>query len=72
VPAYKQARTIKRDLLRIEDILKQMRYDYEIIVVVDGNVDKTLENAKKVGSTKIKVVGYEENLGKGHAVRYGH
>jgi glycosyltransferase involved in cell wall biosynthesis len=71
VPAYKQARTIKRDLLHIEAILKQMRYDYEVIVVVDGQVDKTLENAKKVGSTKIKVIGYEENRGKGHAVRYG-
>ena len=71
VPAYKQARTIKRDLQCIEKVLKRMRYDYEVIVVVDGKVDKTFENAKKVKSGKIKVVGYKENLGKGHAVRYG-
>jgi len=45
--------------------------DYEIICVVDGRVDKTLEKAKKIKSPKIKVIGYEQNRGKGYAVRYG-
>lgn len=71
VPAYKQEKTIAKDLKRIENILKQIRYDYEIICVVDGKVDKTFENAKKTKSTKIKVIGYKKNKGKGHAVRYG-
>ncbi|MBU3956775.1 glycosyltransferase [Patescibacteria group bacterium] len=71
VPAYKQEKTIKKDLQRIEEVLKQIRYDYEIICVIDGRVDKTYENAKKVKSKKLKVIGYKENKGKGHAVRYG-
>ena len=71
VPAYKQEKTIKKDLQQIEGVLKQIRYDYEIICVVDGRADKTFENAKKVKSRKIKVVGYEKNRGKGYAVRYG-
>ena len=71
VPAYKQEKTIQKDLQRIGDVLKQIRYDYEIICVIDGKVDKTFENAKKVRSRKIKVVGYDKNKGKGHAVRYG-
>lgn len=71
VPAYKQAGTIARDLKRIESVLKQIRYDYELICVVDGQVDKTFDNARKVKSPKIKVVGYETNRGKGYAVRYG-
>jgi glycosyltransferase involved in cell wall biosynthesis len=71
VPAYKQGRTIARDLRRIERALKEIRYDYEIICVVDGDVDNTLANARRVRSKKIKVVGYEHNKGKGHAVRYG-
>lgn len=71
VPAYKQEKTIKKDLQQIEGVLKQIRYNYEIICVVDGRADKTFENAKKVKSDKIKVVGYEKNRGKGHAVRYG-
>jgi len=71
IPAYKQERTIVRDLKKIKEVLEDVRYDYEIVVVVDGMVDKTFKNAKKVKSNKIKVVGYQKNKGKGHAVRYG-
>ncbi|MGB9637281.1 MAG: glycosyltransferase [Microgenomates group bacterium] len=71
VPAYKQEKTIVKDLQQIELVLKQLRYDYEIICVVDGKVDKTFEKAKKISSSKLKVIGYEENHGKGYAVRYG-
>ncbi len=71
VPAYKQEKTIKKDLQRVKEVLDQVRYDYEIICVIDGKVDRTFENAKKVKSRKIKVIGYDVNKGKGHAVRYG-
>lgn len=71
VPAYKQEKTIKEDLLNIAATLKQIRYDYEIICVVDGWVDKTWEEAKRAEGERIKVVGYRENRGKGYAVRYG-
>jgi len=71
VPAYKQEKTIVKDLKRIEEVLKQIRYDYEMICVVDGKIDRTYQNAKKIASSKIKVVGYQDNKGKGHAVRYG-
>jgi glycosyltransferase involved in cell wall biosynthesis len=71
VPAYKQERTIVKDLKDIEDVLKRIRYDYEIICVVDGLVDKTYERARTIQSPKIKVVGYKTNHGKGYAVRYG-
>lgn len=71
IPAYKQEKTIVKDAKRIQNVLEQIRYDYEIVVVVDGFVDKTYQKAKKLKSTKIKVVGYKTNKGKGHAVRYG-
>lgn len=71
IPAYKQAKTILRDLENIERVLQRIRYNYEMIVVVDGMIDKTFENAKKASSKKIKVFSYEKNHGKGHAVRYG-
>jgi len=71
VPAYKQERTIVKDLQNIEQVLKQIRYDYELICVVDGKVDRTFEKAKKISSPKIKVITYEQNRGKGYAVRYG-
>lgn len=71
VPAYKQEKTIARDLRSIERMLQQIRYDYEIICVVDGRVDKTFEKAQKTASGKVKIFGYEQNHGKGYAVRYG-
>lgn len=51
--------------------MDKIRYDYEVIMVVDGRVDKTFINAKKAKLPKVKVVGYQENKGKGYAVRYG-
>ena len=72
IPVYKQAQTIKQDLSSINDVLQQIRYDYEIIVVVDGiNVDKSYQQAKKCHLKKLKVIGTLNNHGKGYAVRYG-
>lgn len=71
IPAFKQEKTIVADLRRIKAVLDQIRYDYEIVVVVDGRVDKTFENAQKLKSREIKVVSYETNHGKGYAVRFG-
>src|SRR5258708_26068039 len=74
IPAYKQERTINEDLENIDSTLRRglpLEYDYEIICVVDGFLDKTFENAKKIKSDKVRVIGYEENSGKGHAVRVG-
>ena len=71
IPAYRQEKTIVGDLLRIREVLGKIRYPYEIVVVVDGREDKTFENAQKIKSKKIKIVGLEKNHGKGYAVRYG-
>ncbi len=73
VPAYKQEKTIARNLRRIKSVLDKLRYKTELICVVDGFADKTLaksaEFAKK--NKNIKVIGYETNRGKGYAVRFG-
>jgi glycosyltransferase involved in cell wall biosynthesis len=71
VPAYKQAKTIVQDIKNIQKELEKLKYPYEIIVVVDGNIDKTAENIRAYKSSKVKVMSYEKNYGKGHAVRYG-
>lgn len=74
IPAYHAEKIIQKSLLRINDVLSETRYRYEIICVVDGTVDKTLDKAKRVAkkfSRKIRVLGYKDNKGKGHAVRYG-
>src|SRR5258708_14048282 len=71
IPAFKQKKTIRKDLLRIRNVMHQLRHDFEIIVVVDGDVDGTLKEIKKVKSKKIRVFSYAQNQGKGYAIRYG-
>ena len=73
VPAFKQEKTIVRDLKRIKLVLDQLRYPSELICVVDGKADNTFikasQFAKKVSN--VKVIGYETNKGKGYAIRFG-
>ena len=71
IPAYKQEKTIARDIGNIIETLDDINYDYELIVVVDGMADGTYKNVSKIKSPKVKVLAYEKNEGKGHAVRYG-
>lgn len=71
IPAYKQEKTIVRDLLRIKKTLDNIRYKSEIIVVVDGTHDKTFQKAKRLSCETLKVFGYEQNHGKGYAIKYG-
>lgn len=78
VPAYKQEKSIRRDLENIDKTLSEglRDYNYEIICVVDGRLDNTWQEAEKAksstaGPNRIKVVGYETNHGKGYAVRFG-
>ncbi|MBU2591916.1 glycosyltransferase [Patescibacteria group bacterium] len=71
IPAYKKEATILSEIKKIKEVLERIRYDYEIIVVVDGRVDKTYQQAKKASSAKIRVYQYKNNKGKGYAIRYG-
>lgn len=71
IPAYKQERTIVKDINNLDKVLGSLSYKYEIIVVVDGYLDGTFKNARKISKDHVKVFGYEKNQGKGHAVRHG-
>jgi glycosyltransferase involved in cell wall biosynthesis len=74
IPAYRQEKTIKKDLETIDKTLSAglpSDCDYEIICVVDGSLDNTEKEAKKVKPSKVTVISYPENRGKGYAVRAG-
>jgi len=71
IPAYKQEKTIVKDIKNIDEILSSLSFPHELIVVVDGFLDKTYIKAKSVKNENIKVLGYKENRGKGFAIKYG-
>lgn len=71
VPVYKQEKIVVENIKNIKDTLDSIRYDYEIIVVIDGSVDKSLENLIDAKISKTKVLVYSINQGKSFAIRLG-
>jgi glycosyltransferase involved in cell wall biosynthesis len=71
IPVYKQEKTILPDLKRIKKNLDTIRYDYEIIAVVDGRVDRSYQKIKKANLNKVTCFTYFKNQGKAYAIRHG-
>jgi len=73
LPSYKQEKTIVKDLQNLSKVLSALPYRYEIVVVVDGFVDKTHDLLKDLRPKikDLKVIGYEKNKGKGFAIKLG-
>ena len=71
LPTYKREKIIKKIVESVTNVMDNSRWDYEIIIVVDGFLDNTYKVAKSIKNKKVSVHGYENNWGKGYAVRYG-
>lgn len=71
VPVYKQEKTIAKNLRSILGELELLACPYEVIVVIDGEVDGSRQESEKVKSPHLVVTGYKTNHGKGYAVRFG-
>jgi len=71
IPIYRQEKTIVSNLHAIKQALDSIRYDYEIIAVVDGKIDSSFEKIKEAKITKVKCLFYKENRGKSFAIRLG-
>ena len=76
VPAYNKDSEVFQSVCGFVQALKQLPYDWEIVVVDDASRDKTLREAlrskKFNGNThRIKVFSYNLNQGKGFALYYG-
>ncbi len=71
VPVYKQEKTIVSNLHYLKNVLDTIRYDYEIITIIDGQVDQAYEKIQKANVAKVKSYYYRENQGKSYAIRFG-
>lgn len=72
LPAYNEEETISKAIEKVQNILTDGHYDFEIIVVDDGSLDGTRKEALEAATDhRIKVVGYSTNMGKGYAIKYG-
>jgi glycosyltransferase involved in cell wall biosynthesis len=67
IPCFNEEDNIAECLRKVP----HLDVDYEIIVVDDGSADQTAQRAREAGRPHVKVVRYETNRGKGHALRRG-
>lgn len=44
---------------------------FELVVVDDGSTDGTLDAAREIKDERVRIVGYDNNRGKGEALLYG-
>jgi len=73
MPCYRGEQYIENSIRLVGDEVGKFENQFELIVVVDGYLDRTFEKASNMlkDHKYLKVVGYEKNRGKGFAIRYG-
>ena len=75
VPAFNEARRLTDNLLTLLSYLQTFRPEAELIVVDDGSTDRTPQVAEELFARRpevcARVLRFEKNRGKGHAVRAG-
>ena len=71
IPVYNESKIISNTILSANEYLSSTFYDYELIIVNDGSKDNTADIIEKHKNEHIRHVSYEQNRGKGHAVRTG-
>jgi glycosyltransferase involved in cell wall biosynthesis len=71
VPAYRQEKTISQDVKNLDKALSSLPYKHELIVVVDGFLDKTMQKLSRLKNIEVFALGYEKNEGKGFAIKKG-
>ena len=73
IPAYNEEKRIGPTIMDVDKYLSGQKYNYEIIVVIDGAKDKTFQVVKKYESIvhNLRIINNHENHGKGFVVRQG-
>jgi dolichyl-phosphate beta-glucosyltransferase len=73
IPAYNEEERIGPTLDAISKHFAAIEVAYEIIIVSDGSMDSTDEivNGHSQNDSRIRLISYQPNKGKGHAVRRG-
>ncbi len=73
IPLFNKSTVLVDNLKHIDNFLKTHLIEkYEIILCDDGSTDDTLTVAQEYANSKpyFKVIGYEQNKGRGHAIKF--
>ena len=72
LPSYKKANVLFETIVRLYSELNKGGWDsFEVIVIIDGISDNSLEIAESLEYENLRYISYESNQGKGFAIRQG-
>ncbi len=73
IPMYNEAENARATIDAVEDVLKELGCQYEIVPVNDGSQDETLKVLEEIAreNRHVQVVSYPANRGRGMALRAG-
>ena len=69
IPCYNEESQIENTINEIKKLVDTNKYNYQIVIIDDGSIDKTIEIAKKNGVQKI--ISLKRNMGLGYAINEG-
>ena len=73
IPAYNEAGRIGATVTQVCTYLDSQRYDWELIVVIDGGPSAAADQARAAAGARgnVRVIENDDNRGKGYSVRRG-
>lgn len=74
IPMYNEEEVVKTSYLKIKKVIEELeQYDYEIICIDDGSIDKTLVLLQEIAqeNEKVKILSFSRNFGHQAAVTAG-
>jgi dolichyl-phosphate beta-glucosyltransferase len=73
IPAYNEAHRLEASFRALREYLGGAEWSHEVVLVIERSTDGTLDLARRLaaGQAAFRVLGNEEQRGKGHAVRCG-
>lgn len=69
LPAYNEGAVLRRNVVKLEEMLEGFLDDFEIIISEDGSTDGTGDIAKSLEGRRVRVLRNGTRLGKGAAIK---
>lgn len=70
IPVFNEEKRLS-NLSKIIIFLSAKKFKSEIVIINDGSTDHTLKKTKRIKNKLIHIISYNENRGKGYAIRQG-
>ena len=71
IPAFNEEKLMGATLAKFISFLEKEKYSWEIIVVDDGSHDKTSAIVESLRNSRVKLITFNKNQGKGAALKAG-